>query len=49
MTTRLHAVTGSIRRPIRFFVTGGQVADDIGARALCGSLPAVERLDADRG
>jgi transposase len=38
MNTRLHAVTDSQGRPIRFFVTAGQVSDYVGARVLCGSL-----------
>jgi transposase len=34
---------------IRLFIAAGQVSDYIGARALCGSLPEVEWLIADRG
>jgi len=49
MNTKLHAVTDSVGRPIRLFITAGQVSDYIGARALCGSLPAVDWLIADRG
>jgi transposase len=49
MNTRLHAVTDSVGRPIRVVITAGQVNDDVGARALCGSLPAVDWLIADRG
>ena len=49
MNTKLHAVTDSAGRPIRLFITAGQVSDYIGARALCRSLPAVEWLIADRG
>ena len=49
MNTKLHAVTDSIGRPIRLFIIAGQVSDYIGARALCGSLPEVEWLIADRG
>ena len=49
MNTKLHAVTDSVGRPIRFFVTAGQVSDHVGARALCSSLPAVDWLIADRG
>ena len=37
--TKLHAVSDSVVRPVRFFVTAGQVSDYIGVRALCGSLP----------
>jgi transposase len=49
MNTKLHAVTDSVGRPIRLFITAGQVSDYIGARAMCGSLPAVDWLIADRG
>jgi len=49
MNTKLHAVTDSLGRPIRFFITAGQVSDYVGARALCGSLPVVDWLIADRG
>jgi transposase len=49
MNTKLHAVTDSVGRPIRFFITAGQVSDYVGARALCSSLPAVDWLIADRG
>ena len=48
MNTGLHAVTDSQGRPIQFFITAGQVSDYVGARALCGSLPAVDWLIADR-
>jgi len=34
MNTKLHAVTDAIGRPIRFFMTAGQVSDYTGARAL---------------
>ncbi|CAM4080765.1 Transposase [Palleronia rufa] len=47
-TTR-HAVTDSVKRPIRFFVRAGQVSEDFGVRALCGPLPAVDRGTACRG
>ncbi|PZX16494.1 transposase [Palleronia aestuarii] len=49
MNTKLHAVTDSIGRPIRFFITAGQVSDHTGARALSGSLSAAEWLLGDRG
>jgi transposase len=49
MNTKLHAVTDSVGRPIQYFITAGQVSDHVGARALCGSLPAVDWLIADRG
>ncbi len=42
MNTKLHAICDSQGRPLNLFVTAGQVSDDIGARALAGSLPKVE-------
>ena len=56
MNTKLHAVTDSMGRPIRLFLSAGpssavhasparqRVSDYVGARALCGSLPTVEWL-----
>jgi len=49
MNTKLHAVTDTIGRPIRFFMTAGQVSDYTGARALVSSLPAADWLLGDRG
>ena len=49
MNTKLHAVTDTLGRPIRFFMTAGQVSDYIGARALVSNLPAAEWLLGDRG
>jgi transposase len=49
MNTKLHAVTDARGRPLRFFMTAGQVSDYTGAAALLGSLPAAEWLIADRG
>ena len=49
MNTKLHAVTDAIGRPIRFFLTAGQVSDYTGARALMSSLPAAEWLLGERG
>ena len=49
MNTRLHAVADADGRPIRFFMTAGQVSDHAGAAALPGSLPKAEWLLADRG
>ena len=34
MNTKLHAVTDADGRPIRFFMTAGQVSDYTGAAAL---------------
>ena len=49
LNTKLHAVTDAKGRPLKFFMTAGQVSDYTGAAALLGSLPAAERLIADRG
>ncbi len=49
MNTKLHAVTDAHGRPIRFFLTAGQVSDYTGAAALPGGLPSAEWLLADRG
>jgi transposase len=49
MNTKLHAVTDAEGRPIRFFMTAGQVSDYTGAAALLGSLPKADWLLADRG
>jgi transposase len=44
MNTKLRAVTDADGRPIRFFMTAGQVSDYTGAAALLGSLPTAEWL-----
>ncbi len=49
MNTKLHAVTDADVRPIRFFMTAGQVSDYTGAVAMPGSLLKVAWLLADRG
>ncbi len=49
MNTKLHAITDAEGRPIRFFMTAGQVSDCTGAAALLGSLPKAEWLLANRG
>ena len=49
MNTKLHAVTDAEGRPIRFFMTAGQVSDYTGAAALLGGLPKAEWLLVDRG
>ncbi len=49
MNTKLHAVTDADGRPIRFFMTAGQVSDYAGAAALLSSLPSADWLLADRG
>ena len=49
MNTKLHAVTDAEGRPIRFFITAGQISDYTGAAALLDSLPKADWLLADRG
>ena len=49
MNTKLHAVTDTSGRPIRLFITAGQVSDYTGAAALMKGLPEAEWLLADRG
>lgn len=38
MNTKLHAVTNTQGRPIRFYMTAGQVSDYTGAAALPGQF-----------
>ncbi len=49
LNTKLHAVTDAKGRPLRFFMTAGQVSDHTGAAALLSSLPGADWLLADRG
>ena len=49
MNTKLHAITDTNVRPIRLFITAGQVSDYNGAAALMNGLPEAEWLLADRG
>ena len=49
MNTKLRAVTDPEDRPLRFFMTAGQVSDYTGAATLRGSLPKAEWLLANRG
>jgi transposase len=49
VNSKLHAVTDADGRPIRFFMTAGQVSDYTGAAALLGRLLEAEWLLADRG
>jgi len=49
MSTKLHAVSDTMGRPSRFFMTAGQVSDFTGARAFVSSLPAADWLLGDRG
>ena len=45
----MHAVTDAKGRPLKFFMTAGEVSEYTGAAALLGSLPAAEWMIADRG
>lgn len=49
LNTKLHAVTDAKGRPLKFFMTAGQVSDYTGTAALLGSLPTAEWMIADRG
>ncbi len=49
MNTKLHAVTDTRGRPVRFFITAGQVSDYTDAAALMNGLPEADWLLADRG
>ena len=49
MNTKLHAITDTSGRPIRLFITAGQVSDYTGAAALMNGLPEAEWLLAARG
>ncbi|TDT72719.1 IS4 family transposase [Litoreibacter halocynthiae] len=49
MNTKLHAVTDTSGRPVRLFITAGQVSDYTGAAALMNGLLEAEWLLADRG
>ena len=49
MNTKLHAVTDTRGRPVRFIITAGQVSDYTGAAALMNGLPEADWLLADRG
>jgi transposase len=49
MNTKLHAVTNAKGRPLKFFMTAGQISDYTGAADLLDNLPAAELIIADRG
>ncbi len=49
MNTKLHAVTDRQGRPVRLFVTAGQVSDYTGALAIQSRFPQADWLIADRG
>jgi transposase len=48
MNTKLHAVTDADGRPLRFFMTAGQISDCTGAASVLGGLPKAERLPANQ-
>ncbi len=48
LNTKMHAVTDALGRPLKFFMTAGQVSDYTEAAALLGSLPAAEWTIVDR-
>lgn len=49
MNTKLHAIAATSGRPIRLFITVGQVSDYTGAAALMNGLPEAECLLSGRG
>ena len=49
MNTKLHDVTDAKGRPIRFYMSAGQVSDYTGAATLLGDLPKADWFLADRG
>jgi transposase len=48
-TTKIHALTDALCRPIAFKVTGGQVADCRAASELLDKLPTCDIVHADKG
>jgi transposase len=48
LNSKLHAVTDALGRPIRMFLTSGNISDYTGARALMPSLSQAKWLLADR-
>ena len=49
LNSKLHAVTDALGRPIRMFLSAGNLSDYKGALALLSSLPKAKWLLADRG
>ena len=49
MNTKLHAIADANGRPLKFFMTAGEVSDYTGAAALLRHMPEAEWLLADRG
>lgn len=49
-TTKIHAITDRLCRPIRFILTGGHVPDCVAAESLLGMLPSqVDLVQGDKG
>ena len=48
MNTKLHPVTDANGRPLRFFMTAGQISDYTGAAALLDDLPRAQWLPGDQ-
>jgi transposase len=48
-TTKIHALTDRLCRPIAFLLTGGQIADCTAGALLLEQLPAARILHADKG
>jgi transposase len=48
-TTKIHALTDRLCRPLAFLLTGGQVADCTAGALLLKRLPACRVLHADKG
>ena len=44
MNTKLHAITDTSERPIRFFITAGQVSDYTGAAAFMNGFLLTEGM-----
>ncbi|WP_425483185.1 IS5 family transposase [Chelativorans alearense] len=50
LTTKIHAITDRLCRPIRFILTGGHVPDCVAAESLLGMLPSqVDVVQGDKG
>lgn len=49
LNTKSHAIADAKGRPLKFYMTAGQISDYTGVAALLGSLPAGEWMIADRG
>lgn len=49
MNTKLHAICDAVNRPLRMFLTTGQISDHRSALALSDALPSANWILADRG